>query len=249
MVRVYLMGGLRVEGPSGTFVEADLPGTQGRLALAALMVERRPLARDQLADYVWSDELPTRWRGALHTIISRLRGLLARAGLDRRSTLTSVGSSYALTLPAGTWIDLEDALRRLDRAEGALRQDNARTATAEATVASSILRRPLLAGVDGHWIEAQRQRQAAAAYRCAVVLADGWLRLGDHALAALIAESAVAMDPLREVGHRLLMRAEWGRGDRAAALRALARCEQIMADELDAEPSPETARLADRIRS
>lgn len=67
-------------------------------------------------------------------------------------------------------------------------------------VSSSILRRPLLVGVDGHWVEQQRRRQAAAAYRCATVLADGWLRLGDRTLTALVVESAIAPDPLREVG-------------------------------------------------
>jgi DNA-binding SARP family transcriptional activator len=246
---VYLTGGLRVDGPSGTFVAADLPGGQGRLALAALLIERRPLSRDQLAELVWDGAPPARWTSALHALISKLRALLTAIGLDGRSTLTSLGGSYALTLPADSWIDLENALRRVDRAQGALRRDDARTAAREATVASSILRRPLLAGVDGDWIERQRRRQADAAYQCTIALADAWLRLGDHQLAAVLGDAAVAQDPLREVGHRMLMRAEWARGDRAAALRALARCEQILADELDVAPSPATAELAARIRA
>lgn len=249
MVRVYLTGGLRVEGPSGVVVESQLPGSQGRLALAALLIERRPLSRDQLAELVWGDTLPASWTGALHTIVSKLRALLSSTGLDGRTALATVGGSYALTLPTNSWVDLEDALRRLDRAQGALRHDDPRTATTEATVASSILRRPLLAGIDGHWIEEQRRRQQSAAYRCATVLAEGWLRLGDHQLAAIVAESAVAIDPLREIGHRLLARAEWHRGDRAAALRALERCERLMDEALGVAPSRETAQLAERIRS
>jgi DNA-binding SARP family transcriptional activator len=110
------------------------------------------------------------------------------------------------------------------------------------------LRRPLLAGIDNDWIERQRHRQADASYQCMIVLADAWLRLGDHHLAAVLSDAAVAQDPLREVGHRMLMRAEWARGDRAAALRALVRCERILADELDVTPSPATAELGARIR-
>jgi DNA-binding SARP family transcriptional activator len=246
---VYLTGGLRVEGPSGAFAESDLPGAQARVALAALVIERRPLSRDQLADVVWDERLPPRWTGALHTVISKLRSLMTAAGLDGRAVVASVGGTYAITLPPDTWVDLEDAHRRLDRAEGALRHDDLSTATAEATVASGILRRPLLAGIDGHWIEERRRHEMLALYRCYVVLAEGWLRRGDHRLAAVIAESAVELDPLRETGYRLLMQAEWECGDRAAALRALARCERVMAEELAATPSPETAALAERIRS
>lgn len=249
MIRVYLTGGLRVDGPSGAFVESDLPGAQGRVALVALAVERRALSRDQLAERVWGEGLPARWTSGLHTIISKLRTLFSSVGIDGRAVVTSVGGSYALALPHESWIDLEDAWRRLDRAEGALRHGELRTATAEATVASGILRRPLLAGIDGHWIEAQRRQQLTAAYRCATVLADAWLQRGDHQLAAIIAESAVALDPLREIGYRLLMRAEWQRGDRAAALRALDRCERMMADELGARPSPATQALGTQIRS
>ncbi len=247
LVRIYLTGGLRVEGPAGTLVDRDLPGLQGRLALAALVVRRGPLTRDQLADVLWGEALPRRWTGALHALVSKLRSLLASVGLA--DAVSSVGGAYALVLPADTWIDVEDALRRLDRAEGALRHGDAVTATAEATVASGILRRPLLAGIDGDWAEQQRRRLSTAYHRTCVTLAEAWLERGDHALAATVAEAAVTLDPLREVGHRLLMRAEWARGDRAAALRAFARCEQIMADALGAAPSPETAALASRLRA
>lgn len=249
VVRVYLTGGVRVEGPQGVVVASQLPGGQGRLALAALVLERRPLSRDQLADIVWGDAPPPRWTGALHTIVSKLRSLLNGAGLDGRTVLPSTGGGYELHLPPSSWVDIEDAVRRLDLAEGALRHDDARTATAEATVAWSILRRPLLTGLDGDWVERQRDRQRLAAHRCGTVLADGWLRRDNPDLAAVIAESTIALDELRETGHRLLARAEWARGDRGAALRALERCERIMADELGVAPSPETMHLAERIRS
>ncbi len=247
LVRIYLTGGLRVEGPGGTLVDRDLPGAQGRLALAALVVQRGPLARDQLADMLWDEQLPRRWTGALHALVSKLRSQLASIGLA--DAVSSVGGTYALVLPPNTWIDLEDALRRLDRAEGALRHGDAATATAEATVSSGILQRPPLAGIDGEWAERQRRRISTAYYRTCVVLAEAWLERGDHALAATVAETAISLDPLREIGYRLVMRAEWERGDRAAALRAFARCEQMMADVLGAAPSPETAALASRLRA
>ena len=79
--------------------------------------------------------------------------------------------------------------------------------------------------------------------------ATAWLERGDAALAATLASVAIEIDPLREVGHRLLIRAEWQRGDRGAAMRALASCEQVLAEELGIGPSPETRALATEIRS
>ena len=50
MARLYLTGGLRMDGPRGSFSDTDLPGQQGRIAFVALAVERRSVARDELAE-------------------------------------------------------------------------------------------------------------------------------------------------------------------------------------------------------
>ena len=249
MARLYLTGGVRFDGPHGQFTDADLAGHQGRITLAALALERRPLARDELADIVWGEAVPAQWNGALSTIVSKIRALFARSGLDEATVLPSTGGTYELVLPPDTWVDLEDASRRLDRAEGAVRHGDDVSATREATVASSILRRILLPGVDNDWVEHARRRQLDAAYRCLTVLAAAWNRLGDHQLAATIADSAIGVDPLREVGYRILAEAELARGDRGAAAQALRRCERMLRDELQVAPSPETVRLAESLRA
>jgi SARP family transcriptional regulator, regulator of embCAB operon len=249
LARLYLTGGVRFDGPDGRFGDADLPGHQGRITLVALAVERRPLARHELADIVWGESVPPQWNGALSTVVSKIRSLFTRSGVDATTSLPSTGGTYELVLPPDCWVDLEDAYRRLDRAEGAVRHGDDRKATVDATVASSILRRPLLSGVDNEWVDQVRRRQQDAAYRCLTVLASAWHRLGDHQLAATIADAAIDIDPLREVGYRILVEAEIARGDRGAAARALRRCERMLHDELQVRPSPETVRLAESLRS
>lgn len=238
-----------MDGPSGSFVDTDLPGNQGRIAFVALTVERRPLSHDELADIVWGEQPPERWKGSLAAVVSKIRTLITATGVDGRDAMLSSGGAYTLALPVDSWVDLEDAHRRLDRAEGALRHGDSRAATGDATVASSILRRPLLAGAESRWVEQTQARQADALYRCLTTLAAAWSRLGDHQLAVTIAESAVQLDPFRETGHRLLMEAEMARGDRGAALRAFGRCERLLADELGVRPSPETVALVQQLGS
>ncbi len=192
--------------------------------------------------------MPSQWKTALAPVISKTRSLITTAGLDGSDVLTSAGGAYELRLPSDIWVDLEDALRRLDRAEGAIRHDDAAAAARDATVASSILRRPFLTGIDNLWADRVRDRLADSLYRCSITLATAWIHLGDHQLAATAARTAIDLDPLRELAHRLLIEAEHGRGDHSAALRAYTRCADILATELAAQPSPETVRLADTIR-
>jgi DNA-binding SARP family transcriptional activator len=238
-----------MEGPDGSFDESDLRGSQGRVAFAALVVERRPLSRDELAELMWDGRPPDKWPGSLTTVVSRIRTLVGRVGLDGRSVVGSSTGSYEIRLPPGSWVDLEDATRRLDRADGALRHGDPVAASADATVAASVLRRPFLAGIDNEWAEQRRRRLREALYHCSTLLARAWIDRGDHRLAANLAEQAVGLDALRETGHRLLMEAEWRRGDRGAALRAFDTCARILRQELGVTPSAETLGLADRIRA
>lgn len=248
-VRVYLTGGLRVVGPAGTLDGADLPGPQGRVALAALVLEREPLSFDRLADLLWDGAPPGKWKGALAAVVSKVRTGLTGIGLDGAAVLSSDAGAYAVHLPGDAWVDVEDAIRRIDRAEGAVRRGDPDRALSDAVVASAILKRPFLSGLWSEWIVARRTRLDGLHHRCRHVLARGELDRGDPGMGAVHAQAMVDLDPLREVGHRLLMEAEWARGDRAAALRALAACEEVMAAELGVGPSPETLALADAIRA
>jgi DNA-binding SARP family transcriptional activator len=235
------------EGPTGTFDEADLAGNQSRIVLAALIHERVPMSRDRLAQIVWGDNLGDGWSASLNSLVSRIRSLLNEVGIDGKSTLQSIGGSYSVVLPAGAWVDLEVARKRLDRAEGAMRRDASLEALPDATVASSILRRPFLGGADGEWIEAVRRSMKAALYACYEVLAEGWVTHGDARLAASMAQQAIELDPMREIGYRLLMTAELSRGDTIAALQAFDRCERILRAEFGCPPSPETLAVLQRV--
>jgi DNA-binding SARP family transcriptional activator len=247
--RVYVTGGLRIDGPAGSLIEADLPGAQGRLTFAVLAIERRPLARDELAEIVWDGELPRQWNAALTAIVSKIRRLVAATGLDGHDVVVSAGGSCALNWPGDTWIDLEDARRRLDRAAGAARQGDHWAVVRDTTVASAVFRRPLLAGVNAGWLDEQRRHHDEALYECLTLLASAWSSAGNHRLAATIAESAIRRDPLREVGYRLLIAAELSCGDHGAARRAYERCEQTLREELGVVPSRDTLAMIDKLRS
>ncbi len=237
-----MLGRLTVVGPDGSFDERDLPGSQASLLLSLLVVERRQIARDMLADLLWSGRPPTAWPSGLNALVSRLRSLFDRVGVGRHMLASSSGT-LELTMPASAWIDVEAAERHLDRAWGAFRHDEVRAALADATAASAVLRRPLLPGIDNPWCDDVRRRLTAQLCSAYELLAQGWQLEGDFGLAALIAERAIEIDPLAETPYRLAMSAHLAMGDRGRAVRLFERCRVVLQTELAVEPSDRTASL------
>src|SRR5438270_2714025 len=96
-VRVTLAGRVGIEA-DGVAVDQGL-GRLGRLALAYLVCERyRPVARDELAEVVWGDDLPSSWEQLLRGIAAKLRQCLRSAGLDPADALTTAFGAYQLHL-------------------------------------------------------------------------------------------------------------------------------------------------------
>ena len=231
-------------GPNGQLDEGALPGNMSRVVLALLVHNRAPVSRARIADTLWPDELPRSADASINSMISHIRAVFVGAGFDGRSLLTSAGGSYMMNLPVDSWIDTEDAMRRVDRAHSAARSRDWRSALPEATVASGILARPFLEGFEGAWAHGVRRQLGSNLYRCYDVLSEGWTLMGDPALAADIAERAIDLDPLRETGYRRLIEAEHARGDTLGALHAFDRCERVMRTEFGAAPSEQTIAAA-----
>ena len=110
-------------------------------------------------------------------------------------------------------------------------------------MASSIARRPFLAGEEGTWVTRKREELWRVRVRALECRAEVLLGAGDHALAVQDMEEVLSLDPFRESGYRLLMRAHCQAGNLAEALRAFERCRVLLADQLGASPSTVTQDL------
>jgi YVTN family beta-propeller protein len=223
---------------------AGFPGRQGRLLFACLVVEQgRPVPRDELAEALWGAAPPATWDKALRVLVSKLRELLRRLGVDGASALTGAFGCYRLELSEGTWVDVLAAADAVREAEDALGADEPERAKAAAALAGSLLRPDFLPGEDGAWVEAKRRELADLRERALATLADACLHLHDAPQAVTSAEQAIELAPFRESGYRRLMEAHVAAGNRAEALRVYERCRRLLADELGAYPSPETESI------
>ena len=248
-MRIYLTGRMAVEAEGQILDESAFPGRQGRLAFAFLALSaQRPVARDALADSIWNDALPASWDSALKSLVSKLRTVLAAAGLPT-DTITTVSGCHQLRLPVGAWVDLEASARAIDVAEAALARDEIDRAWSEATVTTAIARRAFLPGEDAPWIDDVRRSLRSRHVRALETLAQVWLAREKAPLAVASASEAIGLEPYRESGYRLLMRAHSLAGNRAEAIRTYERCAGTLADELGVDPDPETTALRARLQS
>ena len=211
------------------------------MALAYLVSERdRPVTRDELAEVLWSDDLPRSWETSLRGVALRLRGLLGMAGLVPGEALTSAYGCWQLQLPETATVDVETVATDLVRAETALRADRAGEARSLAAGAAAVAGRGFLPETTGAWVE-RRQADLRELYlRALDVESDAAAAGGDWAGALRAAEEAVSVEPFRESTHLRLMQVHARAGNRGEALRAYERCRRVLAEELGVSPSPTT---------
>ena len=242
-VRIYVTGPICIEHDAGLIRESELPRRQGRLAFAMLVLERqRPVSTDELVELLWPDGPPAHGLLAVSALMSKLRRLLARAGLGPEAVAHAF-NCYQLKLPAGAWVDAEVALESLHEAEASLRSKDEARAYGPSVVAAAILRRPFMPGEYGDWVEARREKFRSALVRvldCLVKLHD-WN--AEPTLAIAAAEEAVALEPFRESGYRSLLALHLRAGNRVEAKRTYERCQELFARELGTRPSAELEQL------
>lgn len=245
-LKIYLTGRVTIETPDGVVEASALPGRQGRMAFVILALAPRRLDREHVADVIWDGEVPAAWEPSLAAIMSKLRRILGQLGLDSSEVLQASDGSYELRLPTGSWVDLRAATNALDRAEGAMKRGEARSAWSDATVASAILRRSFLAGEHGTWVEQQRRDIHEKQVRVYDVLSAVWMALDDPAAALHAARRLVDLAPYRETAHCRLMEAHLAGGNRGEALGAYRRLEDLLADTLGISPGVDAQALYER---
>jgi hypothetical protein len=104
-LRIQLCGETIVER-DGERLEPLLPGRQGRLLFAYLVINRdHATGRDRLADALWPEPVPASAAAGLNPLLSKLRRILGADAVEGRS-------SVRLRLPTDSSVDVENLPRR-----------------------------------------------------------------------------------------------------------------------------------------
>ena len=238
---------LRVEvlGPLRAFAggrEIGLGAPKQRALFAALaMCADTVVARGELIDRVWGEDVPMTAAGNLHTYVSGLRRSLSGLG----DPLVGGSSGYLLRL-APDALDLNRAEHLAARARAARDSGDRRTAIAALDSALALWRggRPLEA-LPGPFAAEQRARLANMRLRLLIdrtelMIDAGTPRSADLAAAADELELHARAHPFDERLRSALMMALHRSGRTADALAQYQMLHRVLADELGIEPEAST---------
>ena len=216
-MKIRVLGPIEVASSAGERVA--VPGSKLRGLIAILSLEAgSTVTTPRLIEALWGDQ-PVNGPNALQVLVSKLRRSLVDAGEEVQ----------ILTQPSGYQLDPcpdeIDALRfeELLAVATASHGDHLATATALGE-ALQLWTGAALADVPDTDMFARMRTRLEELHRIAVEdLVDAELALGYHQRLAPQLESLVAAEPLRERRWGQLMRALYGSGQQAAALRAYQR--------------------------
>ena len=236
MLRLRTLGGLSIEQTDGVAPSSAATSARRRLALLAVLAVNAPrgVPRDKLLALFWPESDTDRARHALDQTLYSLKKDLGADALV-------VGREEPALNPAAITSDVEEfqtALARGDRG-----------------AAVELYKGPFLDGVFitgapgfERWVDEERARLTREVEFALESLAAEATGKGDHAGAVQRWQRLAVMEPRKTRVVLSLMTELAASGDRAAALRHAEIYHTLVRDDLEAEPNPAVAALADKLR-
>ena len=216
--------------------EREVGSRKSRTLLKLLAVERPTLVPvDRIVDVLWAGERPAAAEHNVATLVSRLRGVLG-SGI-----IVGGRHGYRLASEPEVGVDLDAAARCCEQAERKLPAAPA-IALAAAEQAIGLLSADIALAEEPYatWADPAREQLRQLLRRARLTAAEAALAIGEASSAARYAEAALAADPLDETACRWYMSASAAAGEPARALVAYEALRERLAEELGADPSPQT---------
>jgi predicted ATPase/DNA-binding SARP family transcriptional activator len=219
---------------------------------AYLAVSRQPHSRDQLATIFWPDDGQRDARANLRRTLYRITEALGKESLNFGT------ETLELNPAAELWIDIEAFQQQIGTSLAAAgRLDELDDiALSRLAAAVELYTDDFMAGFTlpdcpefDDWQFFQRDGLRRSLTRVVEQLALSHETRNQANEAISYARRWLALDPLHEPAHRLLMQLYASSGQQAAARRQYEECKRLLAAELDMAPSAETTTLFEAIRT
>ncbi|MEX2517775.1 MAG: BTAD domain-containing putative transcriptional regulator [Paracoccaceae bacterium] len=233
-MEIRAFGATSVSVPPGG---ASLPLGMKALGLCAFLVDQapRPATRDALVELFWERVGPTQGKGSLRQEIRRIKKSLGAAVFDSAFSVsdTHVGIYQGAVLYDGEQISLAADAKDPETLASLLTLHTGEFLVDNAARAESFQ----------DWARGRRVHFNERVIAALVRLSDSDIAATMVERAQRSAERIIAIDPLHEKGHELLIRCHIASGRRAEARAHFERFRATMLQEFGAEPMREIADL------
>ncbi len=209
-------------------LDVEVP-PRSAMVLAYLAVRDRPVRRSVVADALWPTLSERRALASLRSAIYRLH---APAPVP-----IVVAAGESLELAPALLVDLREAVT--------LARDMATTTSIPPGIAHIVrlLGRELLPDWEQDWIEPAREHFRQLRLRALDALSARLTRVGRHAEAVDVAQTALAVEPLNETAERALIHAFVVEGNEALAVREFEAFRRRLWRDLRLRPSSDLDQL------
>ncbi|MFP3992299.1 BTAD domain-containing putative transcriptional regulator [Streptomyces sp. E11-3] len=220
-----------------------VPESKVRTLLAALLVDPgQVVSSDRIVEDLWGGRPPSNPSGALQTLVSRLRRLLARDG--GHDLVVHRAPGYLLRVP----VEAVDAERFVALTARARRSTGPRERARMLAEALGLWRGPAFADfADEPFTRAAVARLQEQRLLALEEQAEARLELGEHSVLAGELADLTERHPLREQLRAAHMRALYGAGRPSEALDSYHALRRRLDDELGLEPGAELVALHQEI--
>jgi LuxR family maltose regulon positive regulatory protein len=232
--------------------ETMLLGRNGKALtiLKYLLANRsRPVSQDHLMGWLWPESNLKKARWSLNSAIHGLRKLLS--GCSSSVTMNYVfleDGYYRLSPSVRVTTDVDDFDRHHERGRRLERDRRTREAAIDYEKAVELYRGDyLIEDLYEDWTMVERERLANAYLDLLGRLAIHYMEVGQHQESIRACYRVLEKDRCHEDSYRLLMECYARLGLRARALHQYRICEQMLRQEYDTSPSPETRSLYVRL--
>lgn len=255
-LEISLLGCFRVSvnGKTITTFESD----KARALLAYLVVEsERPHRRESLAALFWPDHPEVMARNNLRQTLYRLQRAISNEESSPLHLLVSP-QDIQFNRASDHWLDTAQFMDLLIACESHHPKGLSLCGSCVEHLqkAISLYRGDFLTGFSTFgsqhfewWLLSQQEMFHHRTLEVLSCLEYYFESRFDYAQASLYAKRALELEPWQETMHCRLMRLLALNGQRCAALHQYQTCQHILATEFRVEPSSETTRLYDQIRS
>jgi DNA-binding SARP family transcriptional activator len=217
------------------------------LFVLLLLHAGRMLERERIAEWLWPMRSYTKARGGLATALWRLRETIADPHSSSSSYLLSDRNQLGFDAQTPFWFDVNVFARQAALGlEGVLPCDDVRLQALEEALA--LYRGDFMEGCYDDWCLIERERLQLLLLRVLKRLQCHHRLSGAFEQAISYGQRLLSIDSLQEDVHRELMRCYVAAGKRPAALRQFHRCREMLQQNLQIDPMPETWLLYRQIQ-
>jgi DNA-binding SARP family transcriptional activator len=235
--------------------------TRKTLALLIyLAIETGLQSREHLSALLWPEANPERSHASLRNTLGHLHAALRQANTEPKTPFLSVTHNDLGLNPDA---DVDFDLRRTEAAYTLARADRSSRTLPDGSTSLPVLqaaaacqRGDFLAGFSlgdapefDDWAAIQREVVQRQLGLILDRLSEIQFARGDFTSATETASQWIALDTFNEIAYRRKMRTHFAAGERGQALETYEACQAVLAAELGIEPEPDTAALAERIRT